>query len=87
MIVYRIWDGSDMANSDCFYPTFEAVARIARVDYGIKGSIKLEADGSWEGTAGADCGSASGMDVHISRYDITCTREGLCWALNSLPHR
>lgn len=87
MIIYRTWDGYDMANSDTYWPTLRQAIADIRDSYGVKGAIKLDKNGAWSGNAGPDAGLASNMDVHIERLEIEMTREGLCYALKMNPHR
>lgn len=87
MIIYRSWDGYDMANSDTYHPTLAEAITDIRKSYGVKGPIKLDEKGQWEGTASDDAGLSSGSDVHLERLQIETTREGLCWALKMIPHR
>jgi hypothetical protein len=87
MIIYRSWDGGDMANSDTYWPTLKGVIADVRKTYGIKGPIKLDADGDWEGRADPEVADGRADDVHIQRLNIELTREGLCHALKYIPNR
>ena len=78
-----------MANSDTYWPTLKEAIADVRNSYGVKGQIKLNAEGEWQGNAPDDLelGSVSGMEVYIQRLEIETTRKGLCHALKHIPHR
>jgi len=81
MKLYQAWDGEDMAGSDTWWPTLAAAVAHVRQHYGVKGLIKLDASGDWDGEA------ENGYDVHISRSELEPNREDICNALTFWPNR
>jgi hypothetical protein len=81
MIIYQTYETVDMAGSDTFHPTFAKAVKHLRDNYGVKGEIKLDAEGEWKGA------TEDGVNCYLQKHDIKLTRQGLCNALELLPNR
>lgn len=81
MIIYQTYNTVDMAGTDAWHPTLAHAIEYLRIAYGVKGPIKLDDDGEWEGL------DEDGVTVYLSRHNIVTTRKGLCAALQNLPLR
>lgn len=80
--VYQCWDGSDMAESDAWFQTLTEARTHMSDAYGVAlSAVVLDDDGGWEGEAN------DGVDVHVRRFVIVLTGEGVCHALTFLPNR
>ena len=84
LTLWRIWEASDMAQSDSYFATKrEALAELR--NWGAKPSAlrpdEIDPDDTW--TATADDGST----VYLERIYVTPTRAGIASALQHIPHR
>lgn len=80
MVIYQTWTSDDPANSDAFHTTLKAAIALAR-ENDIKGPIKLDGDGEWQGEM------PEGYEFHIQRHHIRPTRADICFALAVIPNR
>lgn len=85
MIIWHVWDGSDMAQSDSFFPTKSAA--IAHVRENYDGVIFKPRDGLDYAWIGYEHNNDKGFDINLVREDIRLTRQGLCSALRYIPNR
>ena len=88
--IWHVWDGSDAAQSDSFFPTKDAALRHIKENYdGVK--LSDEADGRWMGYSQlrheTDGLLHDSDDVHLEMCEVEVTREGICRALHLIPNR
>jgi len=77
MIIWRTWASYDMAQSDTYHTT--KVAALKQICVSFEKMIVSSLD-CWEYDNGEEI-------VYLERLVITLTREGLCYALQHIPHR
>lgn len=86
--VYQVWDGSDMAGSDTWWPTLKQAREHIHEAYGFaKSAVKLTTDPDVPSLLAWSADMEDGCDVHCMAARITMTAEGICDALTNEPNR
>jgi hypothetical protein len=82
IILWRTWDGSDMAQSDQFFATKTAALRSLKDHYDVtEGMLKPDGEHRWSFE------HERWGDVHLARVTVKMTKDGIANALINLPHR
>jgi hypothetical protein len=82
IILWRTWDGSDMAQSDLFFASKSSAVAHLWKNYDVTPAmLKPDDKNSWS------FDHAKYGDVHLARFTVEMTKNGIAEALTRIPHR